>query len=138
SMAGGIKLEVDGDLTVDPSAATIAAFAGTGAAVSYVASESGQAGNDFSVFFDFEPDSSVIAPVATYNAAGRQLTVYVRNGESTVGQVLAAINAVSAFPMTAVLASGPFDGSATFTADLTEETVFVASGGSESGIVAGA
>src|SRR5690606_16417667 len=87
---------------------------------------------------DFEPDSSVIAPVATYNAAGRQLTVYVRNGESTVGQVLAAINAVPAFPMTAVLSSGPFDGSATFTADLTEETVFVANGGSESGIVAGA
>jgi hypothetical protein len=157
-LSGWISVENDvGGMVIDPQAAVIEAFVDTDMALSIQLDEAGPDGNEFRIIFEIvRSDSQPIdanagltdsegnplpedlrtgnPPSTLYSAEDNTLRVYVRNGVSTMAEVIDAINAEVLFPGLAVLAGGLADGSVVFTRAADQQNTFEAAGGANEGV----
>jgi hypothetical protein len=133
AQGGTINIDNDGEVTIDPIAASINALPGSDLAFSVLADATGSAGNGISVFI--VRDDPDIAPLtADYSSEDRSLIIYIENGVNTLGEILNVINSHLDFPGVAVLAGGSVDGSTVFDLPGLASSAFIASGGSEDGM----
>lgn len=136
--AGAVGVNTTGSLTVQEVSAVIEAFSGTENAISIVADATGPAGNGLSILFDIvESGTEGDPPTTVFTPLDGILTVTLREGVSTLQQIVDAINTDIDFPAAAVLAGGPLDGSQVFTLDPGEEFAFFAEGGRREGVLVG-
>ncbi|MCC5844676.1 MAG: LEPR-XLL domain-containing protein, partial [Verrucomicrobia bacterium] len=149
--SGSIRVTTTGEMNVDESAAVIRAFPDSLFELSILANITGPEGNLLSVNFEVlrDGDDPIDAseaqdgsdlrtgmPVTTqYSGIDGVLKVFVRNGQSTLQEIVDAINADAGFPGTALLANGPFDGSTVLNLTPAAETQFFAAGGRNAGVV---
>ncbi len=137
TQAGPILLNTTGTLTVLEVSSVLNAFPGTPNAISLRADNPGPDGNAFNIVFDVIRSGLDGDPVTTtFTAEDSLLTVTLREGVSTLQDILDAINAAVDFPFTAVLAEGLVDASQVFTLDPAAETQFFAEGGRREGVLA--
>jgi len=137
TQAGAIGVNSTGTMTVQEIAAVIEAFSGSFNAISIVADNTGPDGNDLDINFDvIRSGTEGDPPVAVYEALDGRLTISVREGVSTLQEIVDEINANLDFPATAVLAGGLEDGSQVFTLAASEDTAFFAEGGRLEGVIA--
>ena len=150
--AGEVQIANNGSVIVDPIAASIIAFPGSSQSIAFFADEDGSSQNGAQILFevvrsDSEPidadpnpeeeDLRTGNPPSTLLQIGENtidLQVFVRNGVSTLAEIVDAINAETGFPWTAVLVSGAGDGSNVFTLATDADANFISTGGSEQGI----
>jgi hypothetical protein len=137
TQAGAILVNTTGTMTVQEVAAVIEVFPDTLNAISIVADQTGPDGNNLSIVFDIKttgPDGN--PPTTSFSELDGLLTVTVRDGVSTLQQILDAINANVNFPATAVLAGGPANGSQIFSLAPGLDFAFDAAGGRREGALA--
>ncbi|MCC5833388.1 MAG: hypothetical protein JJU20_01530 [Opitutales bacterium] len=149
---GAVQVENNGQVIIDPSVSTIVAFPNTNQTIVFIADESGPDFNGAEVVFEIvrsddepidastDPDVEDLRdgnPPTTLLLVGENtidLRVFVRDGVSTLAEIVDAINAEGGFPWTVILVSGEADGSTVFSWPQAEDSNFFSSGGSESGI----
>jgi len=150
-LSGAIQFDNDGTVVVDPIKSVIKAFPGSDFEIALLMDEAGPAGNAASVLFEIiredgdtidasedsnTPDLRDGNPPSTYfNETSSVLRVFVRNDVTTVAEIIDAINADPDFAGSAVLVTGPSDGSTVFSLGVSEENGFFAEDGADEGIV---
>jgi len=150
-LGGIIDVTTSGTLTVEEVAAVIEVLPGGSQAISILADVTGPDGNLLSVILqivrnDTEPIDASDAQDGSDFRSGNPpstkflpdtgvLQVYIRNGVSTLAEIVQAINDEALFPGTAVLAGGAFDGSGVFSLPVEAQTGFEAEGGLREGVL---
>lgn len=151
-LSGGIDFNNSGTVQVDAVQASIRAFPDTPFELALLLDDAGPDANELSVLFEvIRNDGETIdastgaeapdlrdgnPPSTRFDSISGVLRVFVRNGVSTVAEIVAAINAEADFLGTATFVAGPENGAVPISVALNGETAFAAEGGAYEGLIA--